>query len=49
VQRTFSRIAHDVAARYFDQNMIFDIEVAEDELVVAVISVANAADVAPLN
>jgi hypothetical protein len=48
-ERTFSRIAHEVAARYgvrFDQNMIFDVEVAEDELVVAVISVANAAKTA---
>jgi hypothetical protein len=40
------RIAGDVAQRYgvrFDHNMIFDVEIAEDELVVAVISVANAA------
>jgi hypothetical protein len=45
-ERTFMRIAGDVAQRYgvrFDQNMIFDVEVADDELVVAVISVANAA------
>jgi hypothetical protein len=45
-ERTFVRIAGDVARRYgvrFDQNMIFDVEVADDELVVAVISVANAA------
>jgi hypothetical protein len=48
-ERTFMRIASDVAARYgvrFDQNMIFDLEVTEDELVVAVISVANAAKTA---
>jgi hypothetical protein len=48
-ERTFTRIAHDIAGRYgvrFDQNMIFDLEVAEDELVVAVISVANAAKMA---
>jgi hypothetical protein len=33
-ERTFVRIAGDVARRYgvrFDQNMIFDIEVADDE------------------
>jgi hypothetical protein len=45
-ERTFMRIAGDVAQRYgvrFDHNMIFDVEIAEDELVVAVISVANAA------
>jgi hypothetical protein len=45
-ERTFVRIAGDVARRYgvrFDQNMIFDVEVADGELVGAVISVANAA------
>jgi hypothetical protein len=48
-ERTFTRIAPDIAGRYgvrFDQNMIFDVEVTEDELVVAVISVANAAKTA---
>jgi hypothetical protein len=48
-ERTFTRIAHDIAGRYgvrFDQNMIFDLEVTEDELAVAVISVANAAKTA---
>jgi len=51
-ERTFVRIARDIAARYgvrFDENMIFDIEVAEDDLVVAVISVANAAKMAVEN
>jgi hypothetical protein len=45
-ERTFVRLAGEVAERYgvrFDQNMIFDLEVANDDLVVAVISVANAA------
>jgi hypothetical protein len=45
-ERTFMRIAGEVAQRYgvrFDQNMIFDLEVENEELVVAVISVANAA------
>lgn len=45
-ERTFTRIAGDVTQRYgvrYDQNMIFDLEVADDELVAAVISVANAA------
>jgi hypothetical protein len=45
-ERTFVRLAGDVAQRYgvrFDQNMIFDMEVAPDELAVAIISVANAA------
>jgi hypothetical protein len=45
-ERTFVRIAGDIASRYgvrFDHNMIFDVEVPEDELEVAVISVANAA------
>jgi hypothetical protein len=45
-ERTFMRIAGDIAQRYgvrFDQNMIFDLEVADEDLVVAVISVVNAA------
>ena len=45
-ERTFMRIAGEIAQRYgvrFDQNMIFDLEVENDDLVVAVISVANAA------
>jgi hypothetical protein len=45
-ERTFVRIAGDIARRYgvrFDHNMIFDADIDEDELAVAVISVANAA------
>lgn len=48
-ERTFVRIAGEVAPRYgvrFDHNMIFDLGVADDELAVAVISVANAAKAA---
>jgi hypothetical protein len=48
-ERTFARVAHEVAERFgvrFDHNMIFDLEVTEDELVVAVIAVANAAKTA---
>lgn len=45
-ERAFARIAIDVAKRYgvrFDHNMIFDLNVTDDELTMAVISVANAA------
>lgn len=44
--RPFARIAGEIARKLgvrFDQHMFFDLEVPEDELVVAVIAVANAA------
>ena len=48
-ERTFGRVAPEIAERFgvrFDHNMIFDTEVARDDLLVAVISVANAAKTA---
>jgi hypothetical protein len=45
-ERSFSRIAHEAVDRFevqFDRNMIFDVDVSEEELVLAVIAVANAA------
>ncbi|MDQ2081476.1 hypothetical protein RA307_14920 [Xanthobacteraceae bacterium Astr-EGSB] len=45
-ERTFARIARDVADRFgvrFDENMIFDMDVTEPNLTLAVIAVANAA------
>lgn len=48
-ERSFLRLAQDVAARFsvrFDQNMFFDIEVPESELVIAVMAVANASKTA---
>lgn len=51
-ERAFKRIAQDVAKRFairFDQNMMFDLDVAEDSLLSAVIAVANAAKTAVEN
>jgi hypothetical protein len=51
-ERAFQRIAHDVADRFairFDHNMMFDLDVSESELVVAVVAVANAAKTAVEN
>jgi hypothetical protein len=51
-ERAFQRIAHEVAARFairFDHNMMFDLDVSESELVVAVVAVANAAKTAVEN
>jgi hypothetical protein len=51
-ERAFQRIAHDVAERFgirFDHNMMFDLDVPEPELVVAVVAVANAAKTAVEN
>ncbi len=48
-ERTFLRIAKDVADRFgvkFDQNMIFEFEVSEDDLVIVVAAIANAAKTA---
>jgi hypothetical protein len=48
-ERTFSRVAPEIAERFgvrFDHNMIFDTEVTKEDLLVAVISVANAAKTA---
>lgn len=45
-ERQFARIAQDVARKYgvrFDHNMLFDIEVPQDEVMFAVIAVSNAA------
>lgn len=45
-ERTFVRVAGEIADRYgvrFDRNMIFEMEVKQDELVVVVAAVANAA------
>lgn len=45
-ERAFQRIARDVAERFsirFDRNMMFDLDVAETDLLSAVIAVANAA------
>lgn len=44
--RQFVRIAQDIARKYgvrFDHNMLFDVEVPQDEVMFAVIAVANAA------
>lgn len=51
-ERTFVRLAGEVAERFgvrFDRNMIFEMEVARDELVVVVAAVANAAKTAVEN
>jgi hypothetical protein len=51
-ERSFQRIAYDVAQRFgirFDQNMMFDLDVAEGDLLSAVIAVANAAKTAVEN
>jgi hypothetical protein len=51
-ERSFGRIAHDVVERFgvqFDHDMIFDVDVSEGELVLAVIAVANAAKIAVEN
>ncbi len=51
-ERAFHRIAQDVAKRFairFDHNMIFDLDVAENQLVAAVMAVANAAKTAVEN
>jgi hypothetical protein len=51
-ERAFQRIAHDVAKRFdirFDHNMMFDLDVAENQLVAAVMAVANAAKTAVEN
>jgi hypothetical protein len=51
-ERSFGRIAHDVAHRFnvrFDHNMMFDLNIAEPELLAAVVSVANAAKTAVEN
>jgi hypothetical protein len=51
-ERTFLRIASDIATRFgvrFDHNMFFDAEVPADEVVVAVIAVANASKTAVEN
>jgi hypothetical protein len=48
-ERSFGRIAREVVERFgvrFDHDMIFDVDVSEDELVLAVIAVANAAKTA---
>ena len=48
-ERAFTRIARETAERFgvrFDQNMIFDMDVPEEDLVIAVIAVANAAKTA---
>lgn len=48
-ERAFARIAKETAERFgvrFDQDMIFDMNVSEPDLVVAVIAVANAAKTA---
>jgi hypothetical protein len=48
-ERTFLRIAREIADRFavrFDKNMFFDMDVEEQELVTAVIAVANAAKTA---
>jgi hypothetical protein len=51
-ERSFSRIIHEVIERFgvqFDHNMIFDVDVSADELVLAVVAVANAAKTAVEN
>jgi histone H3/H4 len=51
-ERPFQRIAREIAERFairFDHNMMFDIDVAEDELLPAVVAVANAAKTAVEN
>jgi len=51
-EKAFIRIAKDVAEKFavrFDRNMIFDLNVPDHELVVAVIAVANAAKTAVEN
>lgn len=51
-EKTFVRLAGDVAERFgvrFDRNMIFEMEVGQDELVVVVAAVANAAKTAVEN
>jgi hypothetical protein len=51
-ERAFQRIASDVAKRFairFDHNMMFDLDVAEDQLISAVVAVANAAKTAVEN
>src|SRR5215467_4127023 len=48
-ERSFARVAPEIAERFgvrFDHNMIFDLDVAESDLAVAVISIANAAKTA---
>jgi hypothetical protein len=50
--KTFARIAHEVAQRFsvrFDRNMFFDMDVTTEELVVAVVAIANAAKTAVEN
>jgi hypothetical protein len=51
-EKTFVRLASDIAERFgvrFDRNMIFEMEVSQDELVVVVAAVANAAKTAVEN
>lgn len=51
-EKTFRRIAHEVAERFgirFDQNMMFDLDVRDNEIVSAVVAVANAARTAVEN
>jgi hypothetical protein len=51
-EKAFQRIAVDVANKFairFDSNMMFDLNVREPELVVAVVAVANAAKTAVEN
>ena len=51
-ERTFVRLAGEIAERFgvrFDRNMIFEMEVAIDELVVVVAAIANAAKTAVEN
>lgn len=51
-EKAFQRIASDVARKFsirFDSNMMFDVNVVEPELIVAVVAVANAAKTAVEN
>src|SRR5262245_4676716 len=51
-ERAFQRIAQEIAKRFgirFDRDMIFDLDVAANELVSAVVAVGNAAKTAVEN
>jgi hypothetical protein len=51
-EKSFQRIAKEVAERFgvrFDRNMMFDLDVTEDDLLPAVVAVANAAKTAVEN
>ena len=51
-ERAFIRIAREIAERFcirFDQNMFFEMDVAENELISAVVAIANAAKTAVEN